>query len=534
MAIEQIELTCPVCGKTFKRAKSKYMREKERRPDFVPCCSHSCARLNCKPRSWKPAVFENPHGNFLFGQEDLNRLRMNKDRDHKELPCKCMSCGKTFFISYSEYQDILSKIKKNEGSNIGKYCSRGCFGKDYSARYEGVLEKRNETILNNYGSSEAFYKSNKEKSEKTLLERYGTTTIAHIPNLSLKKKMTRRETHYGDLVSQLYQKNIIIETPYDSFIREETVKYRCLKCGHTWESDTTDQHYIYCTECYKQPYSNKEKELVDFVKENYKGTIIENDRKVLNGKELDIYLPDLNLAIEFNGNYWHSDANISNTKHVEKTLKCKEKGIRLIHIFEYEWDSNSEKIKNFLKQSMGLFDRRIYARECDVCEITYTEYDSFLRKYHLQGTVKSPIRYGLFYKGELLSVIGLGTSRFMKDEIELHRFCVKSGVHIVGGFGKLIASVKHMGEIVSYIDFSKFDGRGYFATGFTEVERTKPNFVWYKGSKILKRYTTQKHKLPKLLGENFNPDETEVENMSRMGFMRIFDCGNIKVILGNK
>lgn len=534
MAIEQIELTCPVCGKTFKRAKSKYLREKERRPDFIPCCSHSCARLNCKPRSWKPAVFENPNGNFLFGQADLDRLRMNKDRDLKELQCKCMSCGKTFHISYSDYQDILSKIKKTEGSNIGKYCSRECFGKDYSTRYDAVLEKRNDTILNNYGSKEAFYETHKSKRETTLLERYGTTVVAHIPNISTQKKFTRRESHYGDLVAQLFRKNIVIDTSYDKFIKEETVQYRCLKCGHTWESDTTDQHYIYCSECYKQPYSNKEKELVDYVRSIYDGTIIENDRKILNGKELDLYLPDLNLAIEFNGNYWHSDAIVSSTKHLEKTLGCKEKGIRLIHIFEYEWDTMQDKLKNFLKQCMGLFDHRVYARQCEVREITYSVYRDFLEQYHLQGAVNSPTRYGLFYDNELVSVIGIGQSRFTKNDLELHRFCVKAGWQIVGGFGKLLSAVQHLGDIVSYIDYSKFDGKGYFATGFEEVEQTKPNFVWFKGTTILKRYATQKHKLPELLGEEFNPNETEVENMTRMGFMRIYDCGNLKVILRKK
>ena len=273
---------------------------------------------------------------------------------------------------------------------------------------------------------------------------------------------------------------------------------------------------------------------MDYVRSIYDGTIIENDRKVLNGKELDLYLPDLNLAIEFNGNYWHSDAIVSSTKHLEKTLCCKEKGIRLIHIFEYEWDTMQDKLKNFLKQCMGLFERRVYARQCEVREITYSVYRDFLEKYHLQGTVNSPTRYGLFYDNELVSVIGIGQSRFTKNDLELHRFCVKAGWQIAGGFGKLLSAVRNLGDIVSYIDYSKFDGRGYFATGFEEIERTKPNFVWYKGATILKRYATQKHKLPELLGEEFNPNETEVENMTRLGFMRIYDCGNLKVILRKK
>ena len=64
-----------------------------------------------------------------------------------------------------------------------------------------------------------------------------------------------------------------------------------------------------CTICYPENTisSIKENEVYNFIKENYKGEIILNDRKILNGMELDIYIPNLNLAFEYNGLYWHSN-----------------------------------------------------------------------------------------------------------------------------------------------------------------------------------------------------------------------------------
>lgn len=67
-----------------------------------------------------------------------------------------------------------------------------------------------------------------------------------------------------------------------------------------------------------------------------KEKIIQHDRNVLNGQELDFYIPSKKLAIEFNGNYWHSDLKKEKKYHFNKSKLADSKGIRLIHIWEYE------------------------------------------------------------------------------------------------------------------------------------------------------------------------------------------------------
>ena len=94
--------------------------------------------------------------------------------------------------------------------------------------------------------------------------------------------------------------------------------------------------------------SKGEKEVLEYVKSIYNGTIIENDRTQMepneeNGwfdyHELDIWLPDIKVAIEYNGAYWHSFPERQLSDHFKK-LQCESKGIRLISISEEDWNSN--------------------------------------------------------------------------------------------------------------------------------------------------------------------------------------------------
>ena len=224
---ELIELTCPVCGKLFTRIKSRYIREKTRNPEFVPCCSRSCARLNCKPRCWKPLTFENFHGNFLFNQSKLDDSRLTKEKD---LPCRCITCGKIFYISYTDYQNIYHD--NMQGINAGRYCSQKCFGEEYKTRYDKALEKRNKTIVEKYGSIQNFSALNALKQKQTLLEKYGTDTIAHIPNVSKRKRTTKRKNGYDNLIRTLKSKNILIDMKYGDYVVSDIIQYRCLSCNH--------------------------------------------------------------------------------------------------------------------------------------------------------------------------------------------------------------------------------------------------------------------------------------------------------------
>ena len=91
----------------------------------------------------------------------------------------------------------------------------------------------------------------------------------------------------------------------------------------------------------------------DSEEKQFTSELIQHDYSILKNQELDIVIPELKLAIEFNGSFWHNSDVKDRFYHYRKTQKCLQKGYRLIHIWEDEWDSNlvQNKLKNILIQS---------------------------------------------------------------------------------------------------------------------------------------------------------------------------------------
>ena len=110
---------------------------------------------------------------------------------------------------------------------------------------------------------------------------------------------------------------------------------------------------------FTQHRSHYEDEIISYINSIYNGEILLNDRTVIAPQEVDIYLPTIKIAIEFNGNYWHSNRKISKNYHRDKTLKALKNNIKLFHIFEYQWINNSKLIKKNLKIILNSPDKFI-------------------------------------------------------------------------------------------------------------------------------------------------------------------------------
>ena len=414
-------------------------------------------------------------------------------------------------------KEIEERVKQ---TNLEKY------GFEYPMRSEEILKKAQETKLYRYGDK--FY-SNKEKIKQTCLEKYGVENPFQSKEVQEKSYKTHKEKYYETFCEILKAKNIKLLSNKEDFIANNVHKFKCLRCDTEFEFNGSSPQKIWCPSCSeKQGTSLKEKDVLTFIKSIYNGEIVENDRKQLEGKELDVFIPSKFLAFEFNGNFWHNELLKGKYSHQEKTLVCKEKGIRLIHIFEYEWDTNQEKIKALIKSALGIFEHTIYARDCECREISSSEFNTFLEFNHLQGKVNSSFRLGLYYNNELVSVVGFGKSRFKIDEYELYRFCNKSGYRIIGGFSKLIKHSK-VKDFVSYVDLSHFVGDSYKTIGFDEIGVTEPNYVYVKGASVIGRISAQKHKLQELLKEGYDENLSESDNMTKNNWLKIYDCGNLKM-----
>lgn len=225
--------------------------------------------------------------------------------------------------------------EKSKETMLRKY---GC---EYAMQSKIVQEKIRLTCLKHWGVSHPMKcREGQALLAKSMRKNYGASfwcqsKIAgeYTRKKYLKEKLESLESHYLEMI-----------TPQSKWIKEGKALYRCKRCGTTFESRTSRSALVeYCPHCLKAGCSRKELDVLHFVQSIYKGTVIQHDRKILEGKELDIYLPDIGFAIEFNGDYWHSMH--PDGYHEGKTEMCRQKGIQLMHLWEHDWDQERERMK---------------------------------------------------------------------------------------------------------------------------------------------------------------------------------------------
>lgn len=251
-----------------------------------------------------------------------------------------------------------------------------------------------------------------------------------------------------------------------------------------------------------KPTSILEKQIVDYIRNIYSGEVLENTKNIIvnpdtnYGLELDIYIPEKKVAVEFNGLYFHSSAcNRDKQYHFTKSKLCEDLGIRLIHIYEDEWKYNREKVCQLLKITLGCVQNKIYARNCIIKRITNSEAKPFNEQTHLQGHRNAQITYGLFYNNELVQLMSFSKSKYNKNlntenSWEIIRGCPGSNNIVIGGVSKLF---KHFikennpDKLFSYCDFNKFNGKSYEAIGMKFIGYTGPDKYWIINGKRVNR-----------------------------------------------
>jgi hypothetical protein len=258
-----------------------------------------------------------------------------------------------------------------------------------------------------------------------------------------------------------------------------------------------------------------EKELRDYCCVIDKSFLKESTWDFLNGQEIDIYSPKMKLGIEFNGNYWHSELFKERNYHQEKSLLAQEKGIQLIHIWEWEWNQRNNILQSLIKSKLGIFNKIVYARKCQIKEISTQEYNNFCENFHLQGICGAKVKLGLFYKDELVQIMSFGCPRFTNNfKWEILRECSRLGYCVVGGKQRLWSYfVKNYNpeNCISYCDFSKFRGDSYLKLGFKKERLNKPGFVWWENNTNNVYWR--------------NPFENQ--KMKEKGYYKIWDCGQL-------
>lgn len=265
------------------------------------------------------------------------------------------------------------------------------------------------------------------------------------------------------------------------------------------------------------------------------------NRSLLNGIEVDIYIPEHKLAIEVNGILYHSynpnafhilrkktGQKEQRNRHLDKTILANNLGIQLIHFTDYQINKQWEIVTNILASKLKI-QNKIWARHCILKELDSKTQRDFFDRVHIQGYISAKKAYGLYYNDNLVQCISVGNNRYRNNELEILRFASELNTTVVGGLSKLLHHIKTVfknSTITTYCDRDISNGSGYISSGFEIVEYTKPGYFWTDGHEIISRYKTQKSQLAKWLS-TYNPNESESINMFRAGYLRYWNTGNI-------
>lgn len=275
-------------------------------------------------------------------------------------------------------------------------------------------------------------------------------------------------------------------------------------------------------------------------------TVVQRDRTLIAPKEIDIYLPEHKLAVEYCGMYWHShgdkdDERKNKRRHAEKHNLCAEHGVRLITIYETEWLERPQTIKRLLRNAIGKSRGKLMARKCHLAKPTTQEARAFYEKYHPQGGAGNGEHYGLYHNGKLVACMRFtfgNNDRGHGAKVRqwtLSRYATR--LPVAGAASKLFKAFlneHNPSEVKSFSDNRLFGGGMYAQLGFTLEEEVPADYqVWSLKAGLRPKPHYQRRLLPARLQEHgvdepFDPKtdgRTEAEMTYLMGARRIYDCG---------
>ena len=327
----------------------------------------------------------------------------------------------------------------------------------------------------------------------------------------LKSNNTKTQEQFEKELFEIHKDNIVIgKVPYKN--SHTKIELICKRHGSFYATPNNILKYQGCPKC-RCVYSKEELEVKDFIEK-----LIDNkvEKYTLKDKrELDILIPNKNIAFEFDGLYWHSEIKKDKNYHLSKTIQSEREGIKLFHIFEDEWINKREIVKSKITHILGETKNKLFARKCIIKEVSQDVSDKFLKENHINGTEQSEYSFGLYYNNELVYLITFNRLA-NNNNIEIIRLCCKKYTSIIGGVSKLLHYIikRYMpSKIVSSVDVRWYSGKLYEKIGFINTYSNKPNYS----------YIVSHHREDKTMYDN---NKNSHQNMKEKGIYRIYDCGS--------
>lgn len=426
---------CDICGVV--KSKRIYSKNRKLKVDFT-----------CRECKFKRTFIDR------YGE---NGFSLNMDKARKTMLEKYGTTNTSQFIDYSKI-DYDTRNEYGRNTCIEKY------GVDNPAKAQIVKDKIQKTNLEKYGVKVAACSDTaKNKARNTILSRYGSFDNLPGSSASHKKFLDYRKSILESLnldwldADSFHGKN-------DKHHNFEPIYYtfRCKKCENIFKDSFTGSGVPICRTCNPNLHgtSKQEDELYNYVKSIYNGQIERHNRKVLGGKELDIYFPKLNIAIEYNGHYWHgyrkdtdTPLNVFKKNLEEKRLICQSKGIRLVTVYEIDYLRKTDVFQRFF-QDILCPRTNVSTTGCIVKDINTKTAKDFCNVYCIDGFKDGYRKLGLFHDNEfLMTAVFNRNSDFENECVCLAK---KTNYNIPNGFAKIS---KYFGKkFVQYVDLRYFTG----------------------------------------------------------------------------
>lgn len=407
------------------------------------------------------------------------------------------------------------------------------YGVENISQREDIKRKKEETCLQNYGTTNALKLDRVREAGRTaMIEKYGVDALFKLPDFRKRAADTERQKFiesHPDIIDILNDNTWICKCPHPD----------CNKCV---ERTYLSRNQIYndrkrngsemCTKLLPIGHQNQGTTIELFIRkilDNHNIHYQTNVRNIVSPKEIDIFCPTHNIAIECNGIYWHSMK--PSNYHKDKFNDCKAQGIQLLTVWE-DWVANKPAITESLVLSkFGIYKERIGARKCGVVEVSSKKAQQFFEDNHIQGKCKSRVRVGLEYAGKLVAIMAFNNRSKLSggpesDGWELIRFCSLLNMQVVGGAERLLKHFISQYKPSKIVSFSSNDistGQLYKRLNFEEYSSSLA--YWYIQQGSLKRYHRTSFCKTRLREMGFDITRTEREIMESLPYWRIYDSG---------
>jgi hypothetical protein len=412
--------------------------------------------------------------------------------------CKNIRFKETCFKKYGEehYMKLNEYKEKIYKTNIEKYGFKMA-----SMSNEFEIKKQNTCLIKYNVKHVQQNKKINNKTIKTMIERYGVKYP--IQNNKIKNKIKKTNIKKYNVINPLlinrydyndnYKNKRIVEKTnktkfenlknkykYVKFISYDYENFfiKCEKCNNIFKINKglffnrIKLNSILCTKCFpvnSKMISSKELQLINFIEKNYKGKIIKNCRNIIKPYELDVYIPEFKLAIEFNGLWWHNELYKPINYHMNKTELCEKKNIQLIHIWEDDWDINKDYIKSLILNKLKVLNKNININECNIKVINNVN-ENFILK-----DISDSFKLGLFFKNELIALMSFKEKENKNYQLyyfEKPYLKLNNSINLMINYFIKNNNVKN---IITKIDRSYYNGKEFENNNFILYKKTKPN-----------------------------------------------------------